>query len=196
MGNSGGRIRAVTATVESVPFGSGLWTVKVDNQSSGPITDLTVDVYAIDEAGSRSTVQCVPAKGRISLRTLFHEAFTAGIGGTLDAIGPQVTSMYPGVDMSFGSQAGQLGAYAPMISGNLVNSPGMAQAIQQMQQQILDRFPQVVGTGQTTAVVYLAEGAGEVRADIQFADESGVFWRRQYREPARRVDDSAQTQEG
>jgi hypothetical protein len=192
-GNSGGRIRAVTATVESVPFGTDLWTVTVDNQSSGPITDLTVKVYAVDKAGSRSTIQCLPAKGQVSLRSLFHEVFTAGLGGTLDAIGPQVTSMYPEAGTAFGNRFNSLGDYAPMVSAQLMNSPEMSQAIQQTQQQMLDKFPQVIGTRQATGVVYVAEGAAEVRADIQFADESGVRWQRRHGESAQLADGNAPT---
>lgn len=189
-GNSGGRIRAVTATVESVPFGTGLWTVKVDNQSSGPVTDLTVDVYAVDEAGIRSMILCVPAKGQVSLRSLFREVFTAGLGGTLDVIGTRAAVMYPGADMPLGNQVDSLGDYAPMISGQLMNSPEMSQAIQQAQQQMLDKFPQVIGTGQAAGVVYVAEAATEVRVDIQFADEAGVHWQRQHGEPAKLIDDN------
>lgn len=46
-GNSGGRIRAVIASVKPAPIGRDLWTAVVDNASSGPITDLVADVYAV-----------------------------------------------------------------------------------------------------------------------------------------------------
>lgn len=176
-----------------MPFGTGLWTVKVDNQSSGPITDLTVDVYAVEEDGSRSVIQCVPAKGQVSLRSLVREVFTAGLGGTLDAIGTRAAVMYPGAGMTLGNQVDSFGDYAPMISGQLMNSPEMSREIQQAQQQMLDKFPQVIGTGQDAGVVYVAEGAAEVRADIQFADESGVRWLRQHGAPAQLADGNTPT---
>lgn len=187
-GNSGGRIRAVTTAVESAPFGTDIWMVKVDNQSYGPITALTVDVYAVEADGSRSTIQCVPAKGQVSLRSLFREVFTAGLGGALDAIGTRAAVMHPGAGMTLGNQVDSFGDYAPMLSGPLMNSPEMSQAIQQAQQQMLDKFPQVIGAGQDTAVMYVAEGAVEVCADIQFADESGVRWQRQHEAPAQLTD--------
>lgn len=77
-----------------------------------------------------------------------------------------------------------------MISGQLMNSPEMSQAIQQAQQQMLDKFPQVIGTGQAAGVDYVVEAATEVRVDIQFADEAGVHWQRQHGEPAKLIDDN------
>lgn len=87
--------------------------------------------------------------------------------------------------MGFGgqmSQFGELGSFGPMMSGQIVNSPQMAQVLQRVQQQMLDRFPQVVAAGQSASVVYTVEGNSEVRADIQFADEAGDLWRRPFGE--------------
>lgn len=186
VGNSG-RVRAVTVSIEAVTIGTNLWTVKVNNGTSGPITDLEVDVYPVDDNGIRSLVRCVPAKGNISLRELMSDGLTQALNGGLDAIGQQAQAMNQGFPAGMGvggqmSQLGQLGSYGPMMSGHLMNSPQMAQVIQQVQQQMLDRFPQVVAAGQSASVVYTVEGNPEVRADIQFADEAGDLWRRPFGE--------------
>jgi hypothetical protein len=183
-GNSGGRIRAVTVSVEPVPIGKNLWAVKVNNGTSGPITDLEVDVYLVDETGSRSESRCLPAKGRFSLEDLAREVFTTTLSGGLGAIGQQARSMYSGLPhgMSFGGpQFGQLGSYAPMMSSHIVNSPQVSAFLRNAQQQMVDRIPRVVPAGQSAGVLYIAD-AGEVRVDLQFADEVGDLWRRRFGE--------------
>ncbi|MGV0795849.1 hypothetical protein ABQF26_02710 [Mycolicibacterium elephantis] len=163
-----------------------LWMVTVNNGTSGPITDLDVDVYLVDETGTRVGDMCLPAKGNISLRELAREILAQGLSGGLDAIGQRAQSMYSGLPqgMGFGplSQLGQLGSYGPMLTDHLVNSPQMSAVLQRMQQQMIDRFPRVVSAGQSAGVLYVAD-VGEVRADIQFADEVGDVWRRRFGEP-------------
>ncbi|SII49533.1 hypothetical protein [Mycobacteroides abscessus] len=182
VGNSDGRIRAVTVSVEPIPIGKNLWAIKVNNGTSGPITHLGVEVYLIDESGARPGGMCLPAKGRFSFEDLAREVFTQTLSGALGAAGQQAQSMYSGLPagMSFGStQFGQMGSYAPMISSQIVNSPQVSALLRNAQQQMIDRFPSVVPAGQSVGVVYVAE-IGEVRADIQFADEVGDLWRRRY----------------
>jgi hypothetical protein len=184
-GNSGGRIRAVTVSVEPVPIGKNFWAVKVNNGTSGPITDLDVDVYLVDETGARSGGTCLPAKGQFSLEDLAREVFTQTLSGGLGAIGQQAQSMYSGLPpgmSSGGTQFGQLGSYAPMMSNHIVNSPQVSAFLRNAQQQMIDRFPRVVPAGQSAGVVYIAD-AGEVRADMLFADEVGDLWRRRFGEP-------------
>lgn len=66
----------------------------VNNASSGPITDLEVDVYGVDEAGNRLEGACHPAKAKISLEQLFRDGLSGALGGTLDAIGSRAQSFY------------------------------------------------------------------------------------------------------
>jgi hypothetical protein len=174
-----------------VPIGKNLWKVTVDNGTTGPITDLDVDVYLVDQTGTRSSGRCVPAKGNLSIEDLMRELVTEGLGGALGTAGQHVQSMYSGLPqrMGFGgqlSQLGQLGSYAPMIANQAVGLPQVSAALRSMQQQMIDRFPRVVPTGQSAGVLYLAE-AVEVRADIQFADEVGALWRRRFGEQAEPV---------
>lgn len=117
-GNSGGRIRAVTASVKAVPIGQRLWTVTVTNASSGPITDLEVDVYGVDGEGNRLEDACHPAKGKISVQELFREILSGGMSGTLDAIGSRAQSMYP-PGMVAGMPA-NLGAYGGMFTDHIL----------------------------------------------------------------------------
>lgn len=165
-----------------MPIGQNFWAVKVNNGTSGPITDVDVDVYLVDGTGVRSDGTCVPAKGRFSLEDLAREVFTQTLSGGLGAVGQQAQSMYPGLPpgMSFGgTQFGQLSSYAPMMSSHIVNSPQVSAFLRSAQQQMVDRFPLVIPAGQSAGVVYITD-AGEVRADIQFADEVGALWRRRF----------------
>jgi hypothetical protein len=92
--------------------------------------------------------------------------------------------MYSGLPqgMRFNGQFSQLGSYGPMMANHLVGTPQFSALLRGLQQQMIDRFPRVVPAGQSAGVVYLAD-PGEVRADIQFADEVGDLWRRPFGEP-------------
>lgn len=184
-GNSGGRIRAVTVSAEKVPVGKNLWKVTVNNGTTGPITDLDVDVYIVDNSGARTAGKVLPAKGHFSLEDLTRELLAEVLSGALGAAGQHAQSMYSGlphgtVPGSMTSQFGQFGSYGPMMSKYLVGSPQFSAFLRGAQQQMLDRFPRVVAAGQPASVLYIAD-AGEVQADIQFADEVGNLWRRQFR---------------
>ncbi|MBN0975087.1 hypothetical protein JW365_21480 [Gordonia sp. BP-94] len=160
-----------------MPIGQGLWTVTVNNASSGPITDLEVDVYAVDGDGNRLEDACHPAKGKISLQELLREIMAGGMSGTLDAIGSRATSMYP--PGMFEAPA-NLGSYGGMFSDYLMGAPGLASLLQNAQQQMVDKYPDVIARDQSAEVMYSAPGAAEVRVDLQFADDMGNLWRRRH----------------
>lgn len=174
-GNSGGRIRAVTVSVERVPIKTNLWKVEVHNGTSGPITDLDADVYLVDTTGAPSAGMCRPAKDTITVRELAREILTENLSGGLDAIGQRAQDLG-------GPQLGQLGSYGSMMANHLIDSPQLSALLRNVQQQMVDRFPRVVPAGQSASVLYAAD-PGEVRADIQFADEVGDLWRRRFGEP-------------
>lgn len=112
-----------------------------------------------------------------------RELVAEGLSGALGAAGQHAQSMYSGLPlgMGFGGQMSQLGSYAPMIANQAVGIPQVSAALRSAQQQMIDRFPRVVPAGQSAGVLHLAD-AGEVRADIQFADEVGDLWRRRFGE--------------
>ncbi|MAP62724.1 MAG: hypothetical protein CMH34_03050 [Microbacterium sp.] len=171
-----------------MPVKMNIWKVTVHNGTTGPITDLEAEVYLVDETGARSAAMCVPAKERISVRELAREILTENLSGGLDAIGQNAQGMYGELPHGMGfrgpqlGQLGQLGAYGPMMTNYLVDSPRGSAIFQSMQQQMVDRFQRVVPAGQSVSVTYVAD-PGEVRADVQFADEVGDLWRRPYGEP-------------
>lgn len=149
----------------------------MNNASSGPITDLEVDVYAVDGDGNRLEDACRPAKEKISIQGIFRELLSGGMSGTLDAIGSQANSMYP--RGMFGVPA-NLGSYGGMLSGQMMNVPGLSALLQNFQQQMVDKYPQVISRDQSVEVAYSASGAAEVRVDLQFADDMGNLWRRRH----------------
>ena len=164
-------------SVKPVPIGRGLWTVAVNNASSGPITDLVVDVYGVDNQGNRLEGACRPAKETISLEQIFRDGMSQALGGTLDAIGSRAQSMYGQGAMGIPSN---LGAYAGQFSSHLSSAPGFSALMQGAQQQMVDRYPQVIPRDGTAEVMHSAPEASEVRADLQFADEAGDVWRRRH----------------
>lgn len=125
---------------------------------------------------------CRPAKGNVSLRDLVREQFTEGLGGVFDAIGARAQSMSSSIPWETQGAPTQLGSYSGMMADHLVYSPQFSQALQVAQQQMLDRFPQVVPRSEAASVMYIADEGVEVRVDIQFADEAGDLWRRQHRQ--------------
>lgn len=138
-------------------------------------------MYLVDETGARSAGTCLPAKGNISVRELAREILTENLSGGLDAIGQRAQSMYPGLPRGMGGIPPQLGSYGAMMTNHLVDSPQLSAVLRNVQQQMIDRFPRVVPAGQPAGVLYVAD-VGEVRADIQFADEVGDLWRRRFGE--------------
>lgn len=160
-----------------MPIGRGLWTVTVNNASSGPITDLEVDVYALDGDGNRLEGACHPAKGKISIQELFREALSGGMSGTLDAIGSRANSIYPPGMFDVPTN---LGSYGGMFSNHIMGAPGVSALLQNAQQQMVDSYPQVIARNQSAEVLYSAPGATEVRVDLQFADDMGNLWRRRH----------------
>lgn len=174
------------SALDAVPIGKNLWKVSINNGTTGPITDLEVDVYLVDESGNRSAGKCLPAKGNISLEDLMRDLMAEGLSGALGAAGQQAQSMYSGLPpgMGFGgmaSQFGQLGSYGPMMANQALALPQVSAFLRNVQQQMVDRFLRVVPAGQSADVLYVAD-PGEVRADIQFADEVGDLWRRPFGE--------------
>ncbi|MFE5702806.1 hypothetical protein [Rhodococcus koreensis] len=182
-GNAG-RVRAVTVSVEKTPIGENLWTVKVNNGTRGPITDLAVDVYVADDLGRRTTGQCVPAKGRVPLSQIFEKLLGQTLQGGLGAIANQAQT-YPGlVGMPTGNLA-SLGSYGPMMASHISSSPQMSALTAQIQANMADSFPQVLTAEQHAEVMYIVEGDGEVQADIEFDDEDGTRWLRPFGQPPR-----------
>ncbi|WP_433524228.1 hypothetical protein ACQPZ2_03235 [Nocardia pseudovaccinii] len=184
-GNAG-RVRAVTASVEKNPLGENLWTVKVNNGTKGPITDLDVDVYIVDDLGNRTGAQCVPAKDRVSLSHVFEKLLGQALEGGLGAIGNRA-QMYSGLGgISPGGAAG-LGAYGGTMASYLASSPQASAVLGQLQATMADSFPRVLTAETPSEVVYLAEGQGQVRADIAFDDEDGTRWVRPFGQTVRKA---------
>jgi hypothetical protein len=149
----------------------------VNNASSGPITDVEVDVYAVDGDGNRLEDACHLAKDKISLQGIVRELLSGGMSGTLDAIGSQANSMYPRGMLGVPAN---LGSYGGMLSGQMMNAPGVSALLQNFQQQMVDKYPQVISRDQSVEVAYSASGAAEVRVDLQFADDMGNLWHRRH----------------
>ena len=116
-----------------------------------------------------------------------RDLMAEGLSGALGAAGQQAQLMHLGLPpgMGFGGMApqfGQLGSYGPMIANQALALPQVSAFLRNAQQQMIDRFPRVVPAGQPAEVLYVADDPGEVRADIQFADEVGDLWRRPFGE--------------
>lgn len=151
----------------------------VTNASSGPITDLEVDVYGVDAEGNRLEDACHPAKRKISVQELFRKILSGGMSGTLGAIGSRAQSMYPPGMMGVPSN---LGSYGGMFADHIMTAPGLSSFLRDAQQQMVDTYPQVIPRDQSADVLYSAPEAVEVRVDLIFADDIGNLWRRRHGE--------------
>jgi len=183
-GSNSGRVRAVTASVERIPVGDGLWTVTIHNGTRGPITEVEVDVYAVDESGTRLDTPCVPAKNKLPFAQLFRQLLTPTLEGTLDSYGQGAMSI-PG--MASQMPPGGLGSYGGMIASHITSSPQMHGLEQQVRAAMPDSFPKVLTAEQSAAVVYMFDGRGSLRADFTFADEDGNTWSRPFGDVPRRL---------
>lgn len=184
-GSNAGRVRAVTSWVERNPLGENFWTVKVNNGTKGPITDLDVDIYIADDHGDRAADQCVPAKHRVSLPHLFEKLLGPALEGGLTAVGNRAQTMYSGFGgISPGGVAG-LGAYGQQMASHLAHSPQASAILRQAQASMAESFPRVLTAETSAEVVFLAEGPGQVRVDITFNDEDGTRWVRPFDQTVR-----------
>ncbi|MFI6313239.1 hypothetical protein ACIBEK_24325 [Nocardia fusca] len=163
--------------MEAVPIGENLWTVKVHNGTNGPITDLAVEVYVVDEHGNRATAECVPAKGRISLANMFEGLLSQALSGSLGAIAGQV-GMMPGAGMLSPGALQALPSYSSMMTPQLVSAA--APQLNQAQAMMTDKFPAVLSGNEAAPVIFLVPGEGQVQADIWFDDEDGNRWFRPF----------------
>ena len=154
--------RAVTTSVQPNPLGDGLWNVMVHNASGGPIADLDVNVYLVDARGDRTDEKCVPAKGHQSLGDLMGKVVQESLRGGMGSL--------PGVG-GFGGGNPIADQLTPRVRDEM---------LKHVHAHMQDSFPAVLPPGKDATVVYLAEGNGEVRADITFVDEAGTTWTRPY----------------
>lgn len=176
---NGGRVRAVTCSVQAVPFQGNLWVVKVHNGTGGPITDLAVDVYAVDDAGNRVATPCTPAKGSVPVSQFMREVVGQHLQGALGGIADQAAAQ-----SGFGFEPGISPAALGLMSGSSLPT-AMTDMISSKIQSVVhahmkDSFPAVLVAGNEETVLY---GTGEslsVQADIRFADEDGAHWVRPF----------------
>ncbi|MGY2032915.1 hypothetical protein ACW9HR_29985 [Nocardia gipuzkoensis] len=119
-----------------------------------------MDVYVVDEHGNRTTVECVPAKGRISLAALFEELLSQTMPGALGAIRNQATMM-PGSGMlPYGALQG-LPNYSGMLTPHIASAaaPQLAQA----QAMMTDAFPAVLSANRDAPVISSFRGKGRYK---------------------------------
>lgn len=188
--NNGARARAVTVSIDASPIGPDVWVVTVNNAGSGPITDLEVKLYLVDETGVRTSGSCVPAKGKISVREFMRLHFGQILSGGLDAIGDQAASMYPGTPPGISARPNKadlasLGTHGQLFADSLLSSPQGGMVVAQIQAAMLDRFPSVLPAGEERQVLYVADGGVKLRADLVFSDADGRFWERPFGESPR-----------
>ncbi|MEV0688527.1 hypothetical protein AB0I35_32210 [Nocardia sp. NPDC050378] len=183
-GSNAGRVHAVTTSVEAMPIGEKFWRVKVNNGTQGPITNLAVDVYSVDDEGNRTQDVCVPAKQRMPLDQLMREILGPAMLGGLGAITDHAAlSGFPIPAQSL--------AAVNMFGGLPINAM-LAAAKPKLQAEIAahmaENFPEVIPAGESGEVAYWVEADVQVQADIQFDDEEGTRWSRPFGQPPRRVE--------
>jgi len=171
-GNAG-RVRAVTVSVVASPLGEDLWHVSVHNGSSGPITDLAVEVYVVDDNGNRAAEQCVPAKSQQSLPQAMEGVMRQILQGGLHPFLEQAQMMSGGMPLA---------PYGNLAADHLT-ATFMPQIRERIQACMVDSFPSVLAVGDKAEVMYAAGGTGQVQADIGFADEDGNQWVRLHGQP-------------
>ncbi len=167
--------------MQAVPFQGNLWTVTVHNGTAGPITDLVVDVYAIDDAGNRVAVPCTPAKGQAPMNEFVREVVGQTMQGTLGAVADRAAAQ-----QGFGFMPGIPPQALEFLRGGAI--PGLNEVVTQrikdvLHAQMRDSFPALLTAGTGETVLY---GTGEglsIQADIRFADEDGTYWVRPFGRP-------------
>jgi len=183
-GSNAGRVHAVTTSVEAVPIGQNFWRVKVNNGTQGPITNLAVDVYAVDNEGKRTQDVCVPAKQRMQLDELMRELLGPAMLGALGAITDHAAMSgfpIPAQSLTALNMFGSL----PINAMLAAKKPELQATIAA---HMVENFPEVIPAGESSEVSYWVDAEVQVQADIQFADEEGTCWSRPFGQPPRRVE--------
>ena len=164
--------------MQAVPFRGNLWTVTVHNGTTGPITDLVVDVYAVDDAGNRVPVPCTPAKGKAPMNEFVREVVGHTLQGSLGAVADQAAAQ-----AGFGFMPGISPAALGFLQGGRI--PGLNEVVTQkikdvLHAQMKDSFPALLTAATGETVLYDTGEGLSIQADIRFADEDGAFWVRRF----------------
>ncbi|MCP2298321.1 hypothetical protein APR11_004766 [Nocardia amikacinitolerans] len=165
--------------MQAVPVGKNVWAVRVHNGTGGPITDLAVDVYAIDDAGNRVQEPCTPAKDQIPMaefmRQVLGQFLQGGMGAVADRAAAQSGFGY-GQVISPGALEMMRGTMIPNTMAGAL-SPKLQGIVQA---QMKDSFPALLTAGNEESVLYSTGEGLSVQADIRFADEDGTHWVRPF----------------
>lgn len=173
--------RKVVATVfRADMLGEHLWTVKVSNNSSGIITNLTVSVTAVDADGNEVPGGCRQANREINLGEAFQRMVSQALSGSVSgALQTQMRNLGPFGQMGGFPQAGvgpnQVG---DMIAGSL--GPEVSARFREalLGQLVSEWMPTLTPEQFAVMAFRTTESGVRLRVELEYEDEAGYQWRR------------------
>lgn len=137
-------------------LGQGVWRVQVFNHSTGPITQLDVDVSAVDADGS--PVDGVRrSKDVISMDEVFSRIIGDGLAGGFSRI---------------------IGQGPARMLGNTVASQAKPAFNDALVGHVADEFPSGLAPNQSAVVLYVLPSGATPMVVTEFNDETGAPWSR------------------
>ncbi|RIS61417.1 hypothetical protein [Mycobacteroides abscessus] len=147
-------------------FGPGVWRVKVQNHSAGPIIGLDVRVSAVDAAGDAVPGEVRRSKSEISTSDVFSKLIGDAMSG----------SLRPMMGTGMARMAGSV--VAPSVT------PGLQDVLAA---HISDEFPSGLAPTEFAVCLYILPVEAQPRVVVEFNDETGVRWARTNDEEPRKV---------
>ncbi|WP_216918121.1 caspase family protein [Nocardia noduli] len=158
------RVTSHVAPNPAVP--QGFWDVTIRNGSATPMAGLEVEVYPVDNDGTRTEGECVTAKGHPMLWKVYSEGARAQVRKKVSAFDHYGANPF--------AQFSIAGAMEDRIMS--IVDPIASSAMAQMEDFFSDSLP----AGEEETVLYYAPDAATVRADLTFTDISGRRWTRSH----------------
>ena len=180
-------------------FGENLWMVRVNNTSTGVVTDLSVRVAAFDSHGNKIPDGCRQANNEVKIgqgiERMITEAFRGGISGAVQSDPYQMLTRMMGV--------GQPGIGRVGPDPSRMNAQQMDRFINQrlgadfserlreaMAGDLAAEWMKTLTPNQHTVMAFKAAQADyTLRAFIEFEDEAGYRWERDDNSQPRKIDD-------
>lgn len=178
--------KVVPAVYRADLFGENIWTVRINNTSSGIVSNLAVRVVAVDQDGAEVPNGCAQANNQISVGKSMERIVSEALGGALS--GAMRSNPMMGMFGQAGMSTGQINSLIAQRLG-----PEVSERMREgMLGQLVSEWTATLTPGQFAVMAFkTAHSSYSLRVAIEYEDEAGYRWRRTDSSQPQRVHDDS-----